>query len=284
MFTSLACGKHFSKIDLRQAYLQMEMHNESKPLLTLNTQGTLPAEPPRLWSRICTCNVAARHESAAARHPTRPVHHRRLYHHRRDGRRAPRQPRSCMYSSACSTPDCECTRPRPASLMPRENTAATRSVPLAFTSYRPKSMPSRKHRAQQTVAELRSFLGLVSYYRMFIPDVATTLHPLNALLQRGKRWKWTPDCERAFQTIKQQMASDTILTHFNSNLPIRVASNASPYGLGAVLSYVMPSGEKRPIAFASLTLAQAQRNYNQIDKEALGIVCSLRKFHSYVYA
>ena len=52
---------------------------------------------------------------------------------------------------------------------------------------------------------------------------------------------------------------------------------------GAVLSHVMPSGEERPIAFASCTLSPADRNYSQIDKEALGIVWSHRKFHSYVY-
>ena len=61
----------------------------------------------------------------------------------------------------------------------------------------------------------------------------------------------TADCTTAFDTVKAQIASDLVLTHFDSALPVRVASDASPYGLGAVLSHVMPTGEERPIAFAS---------------------------------
>ena len=83
--------------------------------------------------------------------------------------------------------------------------------------------------------------------------------------------------------MKAQIASDLVLTHFDSALPVRVASDASPYGLGAVLSHVMPTGEERPIAFASRTLSVAEKNYSQIDKEALGIVWSIKKFHTYLY-
>ena len=47
-------------------------------------------------------------------------------------------------------------------------------------------------------------------------------------------WRWTADCTTAFDTVKAQIASDLVLTHFDSALPVRVASDASPYGLGAV--------------------------------------------------
>ena len=138
-------------------------------------------------------------------------------------------------------------------------------------------------RCPVNVTELRSFLGLVNYYARFLPNLATTLHPLNELLQKGVEWRWTADCTTAFDTVKAQIASDLVLTHFDSALPVRVASDASPYGLGAVLSHVMPTGEERPIAFASRTLSVAEKNYSQIDKEALGIVWSIKKFHTYLY-
>ena len=282
IFASLAGGKHFSKIDLRQAYLQMEMDDESKSLLTLNTHKGLyrlnrlafgVASAPAMWQCVMDQllqgipHVQCIIDDIIVTGETDDEHLANLeavLQRLLDaGLRA--HPTKTRFFDA-KTEYCG-----------HEVSAA------GLHKLQSKVDAIQKAPRPTTVAELRSFLGLVSYYRKFIPNVATTLHPLNALLQRGQRWKWTPDCERAFQTIKQQMASDTILTHFNSDLPIRVASDASPYGLGAVLSHVMPSGEERPIAFASRTLSPAERNYSQIDKEALGIVWSLRKFHSYVY-
>ena len=81
--------------------------------------------------------------------------------------------------------------------------------------------------------------------------------------------------------MKQQIASDLVLTHFNPALPLRLASDASPYGIGAVMSHVLPNGTERPIAFASRTLSTAERNYAQIDIEAFTIVWAVRKFHTY---
>ena len=83
--------------------------------------------------------------------------------------------------------------------------------------------------------------------------------------------------------MKRQFGSDLVLTHLHPDLPLHVASDASPYGLGAVLSRSMPDGTERPIAFTSRTLNTAEQNYSQIDKEALGIVWSLKKFHTYLH-
>ena len=131
--------------------------------------------------------------------------------------------------------------------------------------------------------QLRSFLGLVSYYARFLPNLSTTLHPLNPLLQYHTHWNWTDACTAAFDKVKRHIGSDLVLTHFHPDLPLHVASDASPYGLGAVLSHSMPDGTQRPIAFASRTLNTAEQTYSQIAKEAIGNVWSLKKFHTYVY-
>ena len=123
----------------------------------------------------------------------------------------------------------------------------------------------------------------MNYYARFLPNLSTTLHPLNRLLQHSTSWHWTDACTAAFDEVKRQIGSDLVLTHFYPDLPLHVASYASPYGLGAVLSHSMPDGTERPIAFASRTLNTAEQNYSQIDKEALGIVWSLKKFHTYLY-
>ena len=62
------------------------------------------------------------------------------------------------------------------------------------------------------VSQLRSYLGLVNYYHKFLPDLATTLHPLNALLQTGAKWDWSQECDRAFKETKRLITSDGLLT------------------------------------------------------------------------
>jgi len=74
-----------------------------------------------------------------------------------------------------------------------------------------------------------------------------------------------------------------MLAHYNPKLPIRLAADASAYGIGAVTSHVFPDGTERQIAFASCTLTASERNYAQIQKEALSLVYAVQKFHQYLY-
>ncbi|KAI2646044.1 hypothetical protein H4Q32_028458 [Labeo rohita] len=99
----------------------------------------------------------------------------------------------------------------------------------------------------------------------------TVLYPLNALLQAGKKWMWTKQCAEAFQEAKRLVMSDTVLTHFDPHKPMKLACDASPYGIGVVLSHVRSDGTERPIAFASSSLSTAEKNYAQIDREALSL-------------
>ncbi len=109
------------------------------------------------------------------------------------------------------------------------------------------------------------------------------MQPLNELLQKSRKWEWTEKCEEAVNEVKCLITSDIILTHYNPELPVKIACDASSYGLGCVLSREMPDGTERPISFASRTLNAAEKNYSQIDKEALGIVCGVKRFHLYLY-
>lgn len=112
--------------------------------------------------------------------------------------------------------------------------------------------------APADVSQLRSFLGMLNYYGCFIPDLATDLKPLNELLSKETKWQWTSACESAFQKAKERLASPEILTHYNRELPLHLACDASPYGVEAVLSHVMPDGQERPVAYASQTLSKAE--------------------------
>ena len=135
----------------------------------------------------------------------------------------------------------------------------------------------------KNVQELRSFLGLIHYYGKFLPNLSTLLHPLNTLLQTNSSWEWTQQCSEAFVGAKKLLCSAPVLAHYNPSLPLKLAGDASSYGLGAVISHVMPDGSERPVAFASRTLSSSERNYPQIEKEALSLIFGLRRFHQYVY-
>ena len=131
------------------------------------------------------------------------------------------------------------------------------------------------------VTELKSYLGLLNYYGKFLPNLATTLHPLYDLLQKDRPWKWTEACERVFVKSKKQLQDSPLLVHYDLKKSLRLACDASPYGVGAFISHVMKNGEEKP--FASRTLTARERNYSQIGKEALSIVFGVKRFHSYLY-
>ena len=72
------------------------------------------------------------------------------------------------------------------------------------------------------------------------------------------------------------------MVHYDSNRPIKLAGDASSYGLGVVLSHIFEDGE-HPVAFALRTLTKAEQNYSQIEKEALALIFGLKKFHKYIF-
>ena len=133
------------------------------------------------------------------------------------------------------------------------------------------------------VTELRSFLGLVNYYNRFLPNLSTKLTPLYALLQKHTTWKWSTKCQEEFEEVKALITSEQVLTHFNPELPLSLACDASPYGLGAVLSHTISKGVERPIAFASRTLTATEQKYAQIDKEGTALIWGIKHFHQYIY-
>lgn len=134
-----------------------------------------------------------------------------------------------------------------------------------------------------SVTQLRSFLGMISYYAKFIPNMATLLHPLYTLLRSNQRWRWSRECDQVFRKAKTLLTEAPILAHYDPELPIILATDASAYGLGAVLSQVNSDGTEQPISFASRTLNTSERNYSQLDKEALSLMFGIKRFHNYLY-
>ena len=133
------------------------------------------------------------------------------------------------------------------------------------------------------VTELKSYLGLLSYYSKFLPNMSMMLGPLYKLLRKDGDWKWGGEEKAAFEASKELILSSELLVHFDPKLPIILACDASSYGVGAVLAHRMPDGTERPIGFASRTLNKAEKNYAQIEREGLACVFGVKRFHSYLF-
>lgn len=136
--------------------------------------------------------------------------------------------------------------------------------------------------APTSMSELKAFLGLINYYGKFLSNLATTLAPLYKLLQKNVKWSWGAIEKSAFEQIKKQLTSDSLIVHYDPNAELVLSCDASPYRVGAVLSHHWSEGTERPIAFASRTLAPAECHYAHLDKEALAIIFGLKHFNQYL--
>ena len=119
--------------------------------------------------------------------------------------------------------------------------------------------------------ELQSFLGLVSYYRRYVEKFATIAEPLNQLTRKNVPFKWSTDCEEAFQRLKRALINHPVLAYPDFNQQFILTTDASSVGLGGVLSQIQ-QGTERVISYASRALTKAERNYSATERECLAIV------------
>ena len=137
-------------------------------------------------------------------------------------------------------------------------------------------------RCPETASEVRSFLGLVNYCGKFIPNLATVAEPLRRLTRKNAIFKWGGDQEKAFSALKKKMSEAESLAYFDKNAKTRIVADASPVGLGAVLTQEK-DGISRVVCYASRTLSDVEKRYSQTEKEALALVWACERFHLYLY-
>ena len=123
----------------------------------------------------------------------------------------------------------------------------------------------------KSVHQLKAYLGLLSYYSKFLPNLSTTLYPLYKLLRKNCPWKWGIEQQEALEASKKLLTSDGFVTLFDPNLKLTLACDASEYGIGAVLAHHMEDNTEKPIGYASHTLTKAEHIYSQLEKKALPV-------------
>ncbi|XP_076301613.1 uncharacterized protein LOC143219562 [Lasioglossum baleicum] len=129
---------------------------------------------------------------------------------------------------------------------------------------------------------IQQFLGLVGYYRRFVPDFTTKAKSLIDLLGKGGKFKWTEEQENSFKQLREELCREPILQYPDFSKPFVITTDASEYAVGAVLSQG-EIGNDLPIAYASRSLNKAERNYSATEKECLAMVYAVKYFRPYVY-
>lgn len=260
LFAKMAGCRYFSKIDLKQAYLQLELREEDKEILTLNTSKGLyqcnrlmygVASAPEIWQRtiesilkdIPDNTVFLDDIKIASISRNRHIEVLKLVLERLSKFNMRINLEKCVFLKD-QISYCGHVISKDGIKKEQKKIEAVHNLP------RPTN-----------ISETRAFIGLINYYGRFIKDLSTILRPLNALLCKNVPFKWTRNCEEAFKQPKQACCGDKIFVSFNPKLPIVLATDASPYGVGAVLSHTYPDGSERVIQYASGTLNETQRKY-----------------------
>lgn len=143
-------------------------------------------------------------------------------------------------------------------------------------------------RPPRTVEELQSFLGLVNYVNKWIPHLATKTEPLKVLLRKklskhaDLKPYWSNNQNEAFENLKKTLTKIQSLGYYDVKDKTQIIADASPVGLGAVLVQ-MDSRGPRIIAYGNRTLTECERKYSQTEKEALALVWSVEHFDIFVF-
>ncbi|XP_063895318.1 uncharacterized protein LOC135118122 [Helicoverpa armigera] len=130
--------------------------------------------------------------------------------------------------------------------------------------------------------DIKSFLGLVGYYRRFIENFSKITKPLTSLLKKDVSFIWSSEQENAFNILKQKLTTAPLLQYPDFSRPFLLTTDASNYAVGAILSQG-EIGKDKPIAYASRTLNKAEGNYSTTEKELLAILFGVKTFRPYLF-
>ena len=136
-------------------------------------------------------------------------------------------------------------------------------------------------RTPTTPREIKSFLGLASYYRKFVEGFSKIAHPMIELTKESVPFVWTEDAELAFQTLKTRLTNPPILAYPDPDTEFLLFTDASEFGIGAVLGQIQNKKEV-VIAYSSRHLNEAELKYSTVEKECLALIDAIKRFRSYV--
>nr|XP_049465357.1 uncharacterized protein K02A2.6-like [Anopheles coluzzii] len=282
IFAKLSGCHIFSKIDLSDAFLQVQIDEDYRHILTINTHRGLyyynrlppgikvaPAAFQQLIDTMLagTKRVCGYMDDLIIRGATEAEHERHL----KDVLK-----RIEEYGFTIRNEKCEFKTNEIRYLGHVIDSQGLRPDPNKIAAIRNLPEPTN-------LTEIRSFLGAINYYGKFVPNMRQLRFRLDELLKHGERFQWDHKCKEAFDQFKKILSSNLLLTHYNPNEKIVVSADASSVGLGATLSHRYADGSMKVVQHASRALTEAEKRYSQIDREGLAIVYAVTKFHRMLY-
>ena len=243
LYTALVGSKVFSKLDLSHAYAQLNVDKESQEYLTISTHKGLYSylklpygvkSSPKIFQAKMN-QILQGIEKCVCKQDDILVGGNDWQENLKILAEVLDRLHNCKYNLHLKLPKCEFLKPELVQL----------GLKISVVGLQPveeKIIAEKKAPTPRNVSELRSFRGMMQYYHSFLPGLATILAPLHKLLQKGMQWEWTHDCQKAFEACKEGLTSDSLLVHYDLNRELRLACDASSYGLGAVLSHIMDDG------------------------------------------
>ena len=281
IFAILAGGIKFAVIDLKAAYQQLRIGEESKPMFTINTPFGLfryqtltygVSSAPAIFQR--TMEEMLKGIDGVA------VYLDDIITSGKSDEELTQRLREVM------------TRLQIHNVKVNEGKCQFYSSSVEFLGYRVTATGIKviQQKIQDILAaktpsnkkEVGAYVGMLVHYHRFLPNVSHVLKPLHDLLGKENKFYWSTKCEKAFEKTKRMLAKSGILMPFVSTKSCVVATDASPFALGAVLLQKY-GDEERPVKFASCTLSPCQQKYSQLEKEALAIIFGVKKFHKFLY-
>lgn len=131
-------------------------------------------------------------------------------------------------------------------------------------------------------SETKRFVAFANYYRRFFKNFAAIAAPLNYLTRKGVPFKWTEECQNSFELLRDGLKSPPILEYpnFSADNIFTLTTDASAIAIGACLS----NGNGKPVAYASRSLNQAERNYPSLHREILAITWAVKHYRPYLFS
>ncbi|KAJ8048227.1 hypothetical protein HOLleu_00459 [Holothuria leucospilota] len=281
LLTELQGASCFSKLDLKSAYHQLELHEESRNLTTFVTHNGVYR-----YKRVCfglasapACFQKVMHSILAGLPGVQcylddvVVYGKTQAEHDQNLRRVLTKIRD---SGMKLNSKCEFNASKIQLLGHVVTSEGIRPAPDLVKAIRDAPAP-------QSVDEIRSFLGLAGYYAKFVPNFAMRVQPIRDIQISKDPFRWTQEANEAFEQIKASITTEgEALALFDPTREVYITTDASNRGIAAIMTQLHDS-EERLVMCASRKLSQCEQKYSVGEKEALACLWAVEKWHTYLW-